>query len=134
MEVYTCYGFVKKPNRKQRTMLVNTKAEIARRENAQAAAAEINKILNKYKLSIHDVDLKPLGKKAPAKTNVRAQKLASAADKRKRVKSKHICPSSEKSWSGRGRAPLWVVEICQREGIDLHAFKLDKRFLAPKSS
>ena len=38
------------------------------------------------------------------------------------MKSKHVSPNGEKSWSGRGRAPLWVVEICQREGIDLHAF------------
>ena len=57
------------------TMLANTKAEIARRENAQAAAAEIIKILNKYKLSINDVDLQPLGKKAQAKTTIKAKKL-----------------------------------------------------------
>ena len=63
------------------TMLVNTKAEIARRENAQAAAAEIIKILKKYKLSINDVDLQPLSKKAQAKTTIKAKKLASAADK-----------------------------------------------------
>ena len=34
-----------------------------------------------------------------------------------------------KKWSGRGRTPSWVVEICRSKGISVEGFKSDSRFV-----
>ena len=49
-------------------MLVNTKAEIKRREHIQVATAEIRAVLKKYKLTMQDIDLQAFNKKAAGKT------------------------------------------------------------------
>ena len=112
-----------------KTILVNAKAEITRRECVQAAATEINAVLHKYKISIDDIDLKSLVSGSKRKTTGKDKRPAGAADKRRRVKAKYQNLTREKSWSGRGRAPRWVIEICQKDGLDIEAFKKDERFL-----
>ena len=118
-------------------MLANTKAEIKRREHIQAATAEIRAILKKYKLTMQDIDLPTFNKKVAGKT-ARTGKVQGKAqsgvksggrDNRKRVKAKYANPNGADSWSGRGLAPAWVLEFCQKEGIELAAFKKDSRFI-----
>ena len=110
-------------------MLVNTKAEIERRENIKSAVAEISAVLKKYKISIDDIDLQAFNKKASRKTSQRGKVKVDAPDKRKRVKAKYANPNGTETWSGRGRAPAWVMALCETEGIELASFKMDKRFI-----
>ena len=110
-------------------MLVNAEAEIKRRENTKEATAEIQAVLNKHNLTIQDIDLSALNKRIARNTKNTKKAQSRALDKRKRVKVKYANPKGTEVWSGRGRAPAWVVKLCQEEGIDLAAFKKDGRFL-----
>ena len=110
-------------------MLVNTKAEIKRREHILVATAEIRAVLKKYKLTMQDIDLQAFNKKAAGKTARTGGAQSGGRDNRKRVKAKYANPNGADTWSGRGRAPIWVLELCQKEGIELAAFKKDSRFI-----
>jgi len=109
-------------------MLANTNAEIRRREHIQAATAEIQVVLTKYKITMQDIDPRAFNKKMTGKTSRAGKKKVGARDNRKHVKIKYAKPKGIETWSGRGLAPAWVREICQKEGIDLAAFKKDRRF------
>lgn len=110
-------------------MLAKTKAELERREHIQDANAEIMAILKKYKITLQDIDLQALNKKNISKNGSRAKPNTSVPKKRARAKAKYANQEGTEKWSGRGRAPLWVVEICKNEGIDEASFKKDSRFL-----
>ena len=110
-------------------MLANTELEIKRRENIKSATTEVRSVLKKYKISIEDIDLQSLGKKTSSKTVSKGKAQAKAHDNRKRVKPKYANPNGVETWSGRGRAPAWVLELCQKEEIELAAFKKDARFI-----
>ena len=129
-------------------MLLNTKAELNRRENITLAQKEIASVLKKYKLSLADITnngtglnagLKPQGKATQkvvkntksskiAKKNQKHAPVAAKTDQRSSVKAKYRDPSSQNTWSGRGRSPNWVKSLCEKEKIDIKAFKSDKRF------
>ena len=109
-------------------MLANTNAEIRRREHIQAATAEIQVVLTKYKITMQDIDLRAFNKKRTRKTSRTSKAKVGARDNRKHVEIKYAKPKGIETWSGRGLAPAWVREICQKEGIDLAAFKKDRRF------
>lgn len=114
-------------------MLVDTKAEIKRREHIQAAATEIRAVLKKYKITMQDIDLQAFNKKAVGKSDravkAKGKLQLGTSDNRKRVKAKYANPKGAETWSGRGRAPAWIKELCQKEGIELAAFKKDSRFI-----
>ena len=109
-------------------MLANTNAEIRRREHIQAATAEIQDVLTKYKITMQDIDLRAFNKKRTRKTSRTGKAKVGARDNRRHVEIKYAKPKGIETWSGRGLAPAWVREICQKEGIDLAAFKKDRRF------
>ena len=109
-------------------MLLNTEAEIKRREYIQAATAEIKAVLKKYKIAITDVDLQALHKKADRKIARKSGAPSKERDNRKSVKPKFSNPNGPEKWSGRGRAPAWVLKICKEKGIELATFKEDGRF------
>ena len=109
------------------TMLTKAKGEIKRRENIQSATAEIKAVLKKYKISMRDIAPKAFSKNSNSKS------LTKSSSERKPVKAKYANLNSDEKWSGRGRAPKWVMEICKNEGIDLKAFKEDERFAVGKT-
>ena len=109
-------------------MLANANAEIRRREHIQAATAEIQVVLTKYKITMQDIDPRAFNKKRTGKTFQTGKTKVEARDNRKHVKIKYAKPKGVETWSGRGLAPAWVREICQKEGIELAAFKKDRRF------
>ena len=96
-------------------VLKSAQSEISRRKHLQTAALEIKKILKKYEVSLEELQLilSSQNKAAPAK----------------KVAPKYKNPSGDATWSGRGRAPKWVKDICDSEGIDLQKFKNDPKFL-----
>ena len=110
-------------------MLASTNAEIRRREHIQAATAEIQVVLTKYKITMQDIDPRAFNKKRTLKTSRKGKTKVGARDNRKHVEIKYAKPEGIETWSGRGLAPAWVREICQKEGIDLAAFKKDSRFI-----
>ena len=117
-------------------MIENTKAEIKRRENIQAAQTQIQAILKKFGLRIQDLDLKTAstlkkqkaGRKSTSKAKAPRAKSSKTKDNRAKVLPKYKNPNGTETWSGRGRLPSWVEDICQSEGISVEKFKTDTRF------
>jgi DNA-binding protein H-NS len=117
-------------------MIENTKAEIKRRENIQAAQTQIQAILKKFGLRIQDLDLKTAstlkkqkaGRKSTSKAKAPRAKSSKTKDNRAKVLPKYKNPNGTETWSGRGRLPSWVADICQSEGISVEKFKTDTRF------
>lgn len=106
----------------------NLNEEIERRNAIEAAEKEINKILKTRSLTLNDLNImKSLqSRKASQKKTAKAKKSGRSV-----VAPKYFDPDSGASWSGRGRAPLWVTNLCEKKGITLKEFKAMK--VAPKS-
>ena len=111
------------------TVLANTQAEIKRRKNIESAVAEIKSVLKKYKISMGDIDTKAFHQKGAKKVVSKNKSQTRKNDNRKNVVAKYSNLNGTAEWSGRGRAPAWVVELCEKEDIDLPTFKKDNRFI-----
>lgn len=106
----------------------DTKTELARRKNIGKATAEIRSILRKYKVDFKDIDSKLLAKTLQVKSDKNLAKVKKSCDQRSTVKAKYKDPESPATWTGRGRAPAWVKDICLKEGVDIEEFKKNERF------
>ena len=115
-------------------MLLDAQAELNRREGVTKAEKEIRAILKKYSITIGDIDLAALRSSADTsrKGKAGAKKKANGSggkDNRASVAAKFESLDGSQTWTGRGRAPKWVVSLCEREGMSVDAFKEDARFL-----
>lgn len=129
----------KMTNSELERVLSEAKDELARRGNMGKALADIKKILTKYKLRAEDIDWRQLNKmtktgnkkKFSGKSNAAVRIKANERlkpDQRSSVAPKYLNPYGEEKWTGRGRTPGWVTNICEQENIDIENFKLDPRF------
>ena len=120
-------------------VLSEAKYELARRDNMGKALADIKKVLMKYKLRAEDIDWRQLNKarkagnkkKLSGKSNAPVKIKAKGRlkpDQRSSVAPKYLNPNGNEKWTGRGRTPGWVMNICEQENIDIENFKLDPRF------
>ena len=102
---------------------------------------DIEKVLKKYQLQALDIDWAQINKltkfgnrkKTIQKSNSASKitaKRGNDRDKRKSVVPKYSNPNGRDKWTGRGRAPRWVINICEQENIDVKDFKIDPRFKA----
>ncbi len=115
-------------------MLLDTQAELSRREGVAKAEREIRAILKKYSITIGDLDLAALrpstGGSRKSKAGAKRQATrASGKDNRASVAAKFKSVNGSETWTGRGRAPKWVVSQCESEGMSVEAFKQDARFV-----
>ena len=114
-------------------MLLDTQVELSRREGVTKAEKEIRAILEKYPITIDDIDLAALrpssenSRKGKAGAKIKA-KRAGGKDNRGAVAAKFKSLDGSETWTGRGRAPKWVVSQCESEGMSVEAFKQDARF------
>ena len=101
---------------------------MTRRKNIEAATIEIRSILKKYKIDFQDVNLNITTKTGGKSSTKKRAKGTKSRDQRSTVKAKYKDPNSAATWTGRGRTPAWVQDICQNEGIDIGGFKKEDRF------
>ena len=99
-------------------------AELQRRNDLILASKAIEKTLKKHSLSVADLHAMFPLKKGGSDKKPKASKKSRAP-----AVPKFFDPTSDKKWSGRGRAPQWVSDVMKNEGISLEAFKVDQRFL-----
>ena len=86
---------------------LKNKIAIKKVEQQELAKIKIDEILRAYGVNIEDL--------------YRSDKI-----KEKKINQEKY-RFGENSWSGRGRAPKWVLRICEEQGINLEEFKsLDK--------
>ena len=110
-------------------ILKETQAELARRVKVSKATQAVAKILQEHDLTSDDINLKKL---ALAGSNPAKNKANSKSSNQKRTRPK-VAPKfksldDDQKWTGRGRAPRWVVAFCEAENLSIEGFKKDPRF------
>jgi len=110
-------------------IIQESQAELTRRDAISRAAKDVIKILKKYNLKIDDLDLKALEANRPSKSKRKVDGKASIQKRtRAKVAPKFKSLDSARKWTGRGKAPQWVVALCEEEKLTVDAFKKDPRF------
>ena len=100
-----------------------------RRQKVEKAMVEVQRVAKKYKLSKEE--LKTVLVSIHSSKSVSKSKPKSVGTK---VEPKYQSQDASKTWTGRGRTPSWVVEICRSKGLTVEGFKSDSRFLIQNSA
>ena len=95
-----------------------------RRQKVEKAMAEIQRVAKKYKLSKDELKTVLVSIQSSKTVSTNSPKSVRA-----KVEPKYQSQDRTKNWTGRGRTPSWVVEICQSKGLTVEGFKSDPRFL-----
>ena len=109
--------------------IIEMQNELDRRDSISKAAQEISKILKKYNLTSGDIDIKQLS--SISKNNSKTKPTITPSKQKKirvKVPPKFKSLDAAQQWTGRGRAPRWVVALCEAENLTIAAFKKDPRF------
>ena len=103
--------------------------ELRRRESILQATQEIVKILKKHNLTAGDIEFKTLQSKSKSNPRLKVTGTPSKQKKtRAKLPPKFKSPDGSQKWTGRGRAPGWVVALCEAEDLTIDAFKQNQRF------
>lgn len=126
-------------NKELNGLLLAVGAELEKRKEAEKAEKQIDAILRRFGLVIKDLDLERLSQRTKNKSRIKQNEIKppkkKRKDKRSAVAPKYFNPDGPEVWSGRGRAPNWVITICNKKQINLKSFKRDQEFfLRAKSS
>lgn len=86
--------------------------------------SEIESMLADAGLNIYDI-YPDFAKKKPTSAKGKGKGKAKVISE---VKGGYMDPTSGATWSGRGRSPKWVTELCEQKRITLKQFKSDPKF------
>ena len=102
--------------------------ELEARKKSESVIRDIHKVFEKHGITKRERSALLDAAKSGGMASTRTPKRAS---KRKGVKvaPKYRCPTSGHTWTGRGRAPAWVVNICDLKKLSIEAFKSDSTYL-----
>ena len=102
--------------------------ELEARKKSEAVIRDIHKVLDKHGITKRERSAFLEAAKSGGLASRRTPKRAS---KRKGIKvaPKYRCPTSGDTWTGRGRAPAWVVSTCDSNKLSIKAFKSDSTYL-----
>jgi DNA-binding protein H-NS len=110
-------------------VISDASSALNRRQKIEKAMVEIQRISKKYRLSKDE--LKTVLVSVHSSKAVSTNKPKSV---RAKVEPKYQSQDGAKTWTGRGRTPSWVVEICRSKGLTVEGFKSDPRFLIQNST
>ena len=102
--------------------------ELETRKKSESVIRDIHKVLDKHGITKRERSVLLQAAMSGGMASTRTPKRAS---KRKGVKvaPKYRCPTSGDTWTGRGRAPAWVVEACKANKLSIAAFKSSSTYL-----
>ena len=102
--------------------------ELEARKRSEEVIRDIHKVLDKHGITKRERSAFLEAAKSGGLASRRTPKRAS---KRKGIKvaPKYRCPTSGDTWTGRGRAPAWVVSTCDSNKLSIKAFKSDSTYL-----
>ena len=115
---------IKKLSGKELEKLIDQAAsELESRKRIESLNRDIKKFLSKHKVS-----------KAELSTLINTLKVNYKAPKSKtrtvtKVSPKFRNPAGAETWTGRGRTPKWVAQICGSAGISVDEFKRSTQYL-----
>ena len=109
------------------TLISAASKELEERKKTHALLSDIQKVFKKHGVPRSRWVSFLKGAEADTATQAkRPRKIASRSGRK--VPAKYKCLKTNTTWTGRGRAPKWVLELCEAKNISLEAFKSDKRF------
>ena len=116
---------IKKLSGKDLTKLIDQASkELIQRKRMDVLSKDIQRVIAKHKVSKSElaslIDMIRFETKVSKKTKTRAAS---------KVPAKFRNPNGQETWTGRGRAPNWVSEICQTTGITVTEFKTSSAYL-----
>ena len=116
---------IKKLSGKDLTKLIDQASkELIQRKRMDVLSKDIQRVIAKHKVSKAElaslIDMIRFETKISKKTKTRAAS---------KVPAKFKNPNGQETWTGRGRAPNWVSEICQTTGITVTEFKTSSTYL-----
>ena len=92
-------------------LIRNAKSEIEKRQKRlDRVKSKVDTILKNEGVTLDDLYATHIPSKRPVGA-------------RKKRKIKPVYKSGKNLWTGRGRAPGWVVKICEKDGVDVTKFK-----------
>ncbi|MBN84747.1 MAG: hypothetical protein CMD56_03355 [Gammaproteobacteria bacterium] len=92
-------------------LIRNAKSEIEKRQKRlDRVKSKVDTILKNEGVTLDDLYATHIPSKRPVGA-------------RKKRKVKPVYKSGKNLWTGRGRAPGWVVKICEKDGVDVTKFK-----------
>ena len=97
--------------------------ELKRRNQMQGLETKIARLILKHGCSFHDIDWESI------KIFLKKQAAVKSSSQRASVKPKYADPNRANFWSGRGRAPKWVVDLCEKERLNIVEFKSTEKYL-----
>ena len=115
---------IKKLSGKELEKLINQAAsELDSRKRIESLNKDIQKVLSKHKVTKAElsalIDTLKGNYKAPKSKTRMVTK----------VSPKFRNPAGGETWTGRGRTPKWVAQICGASGISVEEFKKSTQYL-----
>ena len=116
--------FTNLDSKQLKKVILDASSALNRRQKIEKATSEIQRVSKKYNLSKNEI-------KAVLFALQTSKTASSSKPKsvRAKVQPKYQSQDGTKTWTGRGRSPAWVVEICRSKGLAVDEFKSDRRFL-----
>ena len=116
---------IKNLSGKDLTKLIDQAAkELTQRKRMDALSKDIQRVIAKHKVSKSElaslIDMIRNETKISKKTKTRAAS---------KVPAKFKNPNGQETWTGRGRAPNWILEICETTGLTVAEFKASPAYL-----
>ena len=105
--------------------------ELKYRKKVATAAKHINKVLTGLSVDFKDIPSEALD---AGKSRHPESAKGKSHDRKKSapVKPKYTSEDNLKQWSGRGKPPGWVKDICETKNISLAEFKSSALYLISK--
>jgi DNA-binding protein H-NS len=116
---------IKNLSGKDLTKLIDQAAkELTQRKRMDALSKDIQRVIAKHKVSKSElaslIDMIRNETKISKKTKTRAAS---------KVPAKFKNPNGQETWTGRGRAPNWILGICETTGLTVPEFKASPAYL-----
>ena len=105
---------------------IDAKAELDRRKKINDIVVEVKAVFKKHRVRVSDDLIQKL--------IVDSDRSTKATVSRKKVKTQRtVAPKfssvdGQQLWSGRGKTPNWVKQICDEEGLTIEEFKNHDNF------
>lgn len=110
------------------SLISEASRELEARKKSEAVIRDIQKVFEKHGIAKRE---RSTLLEAAMGRGIASTRTPKRASKRKGIKvaPKYRCPKTGSTWSGRGRAPGWVVNACESKKLSLEAFKTNTTYL-----
>jgi DNA-binding protein H-NS len=116
---------IKNLSGKELTRLIDQAAkELTQRKRMDLLSKDIQRVMTKHKVKKAEVAILIEMIRNEAKITMKSKRQAVS-----KIPAKFKNPKGKETWTGRGRAPIWVLAICEKTGLSVSEFKNSATYL-----